>query len=233
MTLVHTFLILYSRKEPEPEVIYLKHVERSARHERREEEVRYSAPLFTTPLKDVAVNEGERARFEARVEPAADPSLRVEWLFNGKVVAASSRVNAVCQFGYVSLEMLGTAQTDAGQYTVELKNDAGQAVSAAKLTVRPRKELDSEMLARQQTLRHTETHVQQQRKVESEPLPSPPEFVKKLQDQQGQPEGGNVHLEAQVRTTFDSRSKNLFLLQSNGPDRKKTFLTYSILLTAF
>jgi titin len=187
------------RKEPEPEVIYLKHVERSARSERREEEtVRYSAPQFTTSLHDVAVNEGERARLEARVEPAADPSLKVDWYFNGQPITASSRVNYICQFGYVSLEMLGTTMSDAGQYTVELRNESGKVSSSARLTVRPKKELEPEVLARQQTLRHTETHVQQQRKVESEPLPSPPEFVKKLHDLQPQAEGSSVHLEAQV-----------------------------------
>jgi len=160
----------------------------------------YSAPQFTTSLRDVAVDEGERVHLEAKVEPAADPSLKVEWFFNGKSIAASSRVNYICQFGYVALEMLGTTLSDAGQYTVELRNEKGKVSSSARLTVRPRKEVEAEVLARQQTLRHTETHVQQQKKVELEPLPSPPEFVKKLQDLSPQAEGSSVHLEAQVRS---------------------------------
>ncbi len=42
-----------------------------------------------TPLRDVTVNEGERARFEAKISPVGDPSMRVEWFFNGTSVAAS------------------------------------------------------------------------------------------------------------------------------------------------
>jgi hypothetical protein len=79
------------RKEPEPEVIYLKHVERQGQQQMRKEEVvhRYPAPQLLTPLRDVVVAEGERAHFEAKVGPVGDPSMVVEWYFNGTLIAAS------------------------------------------------------------------------------------------------------------------------------------------------
>ena len=84
------------RKEPEPEVIYLKHVERQGQQQmvRKEEVVhRYPAPQLMGPLKDVTVVEGERAHFEAKVGPVGDPSMVVEWYFNGTLIAASKQAN--------------------------------------------------------------------------------------------------------------------------------------------
>ena len=71
-------------------MIYLKHVERQAQQQTKEEmTTRYSAPVFSTPLKDVTVNEGERSHFEAKVGPVGDPSMTVEWYCNGNLISAS------------------------------------------------------------------------------------------------------------------------------------------------
>ena len=40
-------------------------------------------------LRDVRVNEGERAHFEAKVGPVGDPSMVVEWYYNGNIITAS------------------------------------------------------------------------------------------------------------------------------------------------
>ena len=80
------------RKEAEPEVIYLKHVERQQQQQqKREEEVvaKYAAPTFLTPLNNLVIHEGEKVRFDAKVAPVGDPSLKVEWFFNGQTVTAS------------------------------------------------------------------------------------------------------------------------------------------------
>ena len=81
----------FLRKENEPEVIYLKHVERSAQQQRREieESTRYAAPSFLTPLRDLNIIEGEKVHFDAKVAPVGDPTMKVEWFCNGKAVAAS------------------------------------------------------------------------------------------------------------------------------------------------
>ena len=59
--------------------------------EQRQQEVvqRYAAPAIMTPLKNVNVNEGERAHFEAKVGPVGDPSMVVEWYYNGTIITAS------------------------------------------------------------------------------------------------------------------------------------------------
>ena len=50
---------------------------------------RYPAPTVMSGLRDVNVNEGERAHFEAKVGPVGDPSMVVEWYFNGSIITAS------------------------------------------------------------------------------------------------------------------------------------------------
>ena len=79
------------RKEAEPEVIYLKHVEQQhkAQQAKIEESVKYPAPVFMTPLNNLVVTEGEKVRFDAKIAPAGDPNMKVEWYHNKQLVTAS------------------------------------------------------------------------------------------------------------------------------------------------
>lgn len=43
-------------------------------------------PRFVTKLNNLTLHEGQLAHFECRLEPINDPSLRVEWFRNGKVL---------------------------------------------------------------------------------------------------------------------------------------------------
>ena len=87
---VTRFSLLPFRKDPEPEVIYLRHVER-AHHpvKSEEEEGPTQAPKFTHPLRDLDIVEGTRAHFEATVVPVGDPTMQLEWLVNGSPIPAS------------------------------------------------------------------------------------------------------------------------------------------------
>lgn len=42
-----------------------------------------------TQLKDLTLQEGEKAHFDAKVSPVGDPSLKVEWFFKGSPLTAS------------------------------------------------------------------------------------------------------------------------------------------------
>lgn len=48
-----------------------------------------SAPVFKSDLKDTKAREGGYAHFEARLEPIGDPTLKVEWLKDGRAIEAS------------------------------------------------------------------------------------------------------------------------------------------------
>jgi len=74
----------------EPEIIYLRHVERAKPHMAPMEADRiYAPPQFIVPLRDVAQIEGGKVHFEARIEPVGDPTMVVEWFLNNRAVVAS------------------------------------------------------------------------------------------------------------------------------------------------
>lgn len=80
----------HSRPEPEPEVVFLKHVERAKYQTPRPEEDKiYPPPRFIVPLKNITQQEDGRIHFEARIEPIGDPTLVAEWFVNGYPLKAS------------------------------------------------------------------------------------------------------------------------------------------------
>ena len=126
----------------------------------------------------------------------------VEWYHNGQLIPASSRINTACQFGFVSLDMLNTSTTDAGEYTCVVKTDSGMDQSTCILTVQSRREIESEMHS--QSLKTVqESHHQQQVVVQEEAVPAP-KFTKHLQNMGERMEGSSVKLEAQVSPSSDS-----------------------------
>ena len=106
-------------------------------------------------------------------------------------------MNTACQFGFVSLDMLNTQQSDSGEYVCIVRNDAGKTQSSCRVMVQARKELEQDFYS--ESLRQVDMKQEQHQKVETvEANPAKPEFVKPLNDQGNLQEGCNVHLEAQV-----------------------------------
>jgi len=55
------------------------------------EEISKSKPIFTQPLTDPQpMPEGKNIHLECRLEPMGDPSMRVEWYFNGKAITVGN-----------------------------------------------------------------------------------------------------------------------------------------------
>ena len=184
----------------------MKHVERQSGQQKQEEITqKYAAPQFITPMMNVTVNEGERSHFEAKVGPGGDPSMKVEWYHNGQLIPASSRINTSCQFGFVTLDMLKTTSSDAGEYTCIVKSDSGLDKSFCTLTVNTKKEVESEMHS--QSLKMVqESHQAQQVVIQEEVVPAP-KFTRPLQNMGERMEGSSIKLEAQISPSSDSSMK--------------------------
>ena len=99
-----------------------------------QEETTAQAPVFTSSPKSVDVREGQKAHFEARIIPVSDPTLRIEWFFNGQPIKQGSRFREGHDFGFVSLDISHVLPEDAGQYSCRATNALGQAVCNASLT---------------------------------------------------------------------------------------------------
>lgn len=72
----------------------LAQLENSNRYQRHSviDDVVTQAPIFTQPMRDIAIVESQAAHFEARLIPVGDDKLKVEWLRNGIPIQACSYI---------------------------------------------------------------------------------------------------------------------------------------------
>ena len=101
-----------------------------------EDEMAATPPKFTAKLQGkTELLEGQNAHFECRIEPYPDPTLRVEWYFNGKPLPFGNRWRSTYDFGFASLDILGCYAMDSGTYTVKVINCMGQAESSLNIKI--------------------------------------------------------------------------------------------------
>ena len=79
----------------------------SARPFRRSEvpdNVTKQRPVFIHPIQNIDyITEGQTAHFEAQLIPIGDPTMKVDWLRNDKLIETSSRIMTSHEFGCVTL----------------------------------------------------------------------------------------------------------------------------------
>ncbi|CAH0765342.1 unnamed protein product [Bemisia tabaci] len=196
---------------PGPEIIYLRHVERAKPHAPHPDEDRYyPPPHFIIPLSDQAQNEGGRVHFEARIEPVGDPSMKVEWFLNGHPLPASSRVNSMFNYGFVSLDILSVIIQDSGEYTCRVTSASGGVDSSAMLSVTGRAEIErsSQYPDSLQYIQQLEDYSRYQRQESQEEITAQkPAFIRPLHHLGELQEGRNAHFEAQITPVSDPTMK--------------------------
>jgi titin len=120
-------------------------------HKREEVQVddeKPNPPRFVVDVKDnIDIPEGGPVHFDCRVEPANDPSLRIEWYHNGRSFATGSRVHMLNDFGFIALDMDYAYARDSGIYECRATNKWGSASTIAKVTCKSRTNiiLDSQL----------------------------------------------------------------------------------------
>ncbi|VDK45179.1 unnamed protein product [Anisakis simplex] len=96
----------------------------------------YGAPKISVQLQSPPnLSEGDSAHLEAQYTPVDDPTLKVEWFRNGQPLYHANRYKMVQDFGFAILDILHLFAQDAGEYTMKVSNDAGEAVSSAVLDI--------------------------------------------------------------------------------------------------
>lgn len=96
----------------------IRQLELGTPHQRPEvpEPVTRQRPVFTQPLQNIdSIAEGQTAHFECRLIPVGDPTLRVEWYRNEKLIEDSSRITKQHDFGFVSMDISHIRDEDAGK----------------------------------------------------------------------------------------------------------------------
>lgn len=182
--------------------------DRSKYHRREEvEETTTQAPIFTTSLKNINIKEGQRAHFECRLIPVSDPTMKVEWFYNGQPLKSGSRFTETNSFGFVALDILYTYPEDSGTYTCRATNALGEAVTSSICVVESKKSiyLDSVHEGALERLVELEDSSRYQRKaVQEETVSQAPVFTMPIKDLRVA-ENQAAHFEARLIPVGDSR----------------------------
>uniref|UniRef100_A0A915PRJ2 Ig-like domain-containing protein n=1 Tax=Setaria digitata TaxID=48799 RepID=A0A915PRJ2_9BILA len=110
--------------------------------ERPEEFNSMEQPRFARQLESrIEVNENDPVHFEARIQPASDVKMVVEWYHNGAPLPAAHRLRPMFDFGYVALDILYAFPEDSGIYTLIARNELGEVQSNLELIVNSEKSL--------------------------------------------------------------------------------------------
>ncbi|XP_012542170.2 titin isoform X3 [Monomorium pharaonis] len=91
------------------------------------------APIFITPLKDIAVVSGQPARFECIVQ--AEPQPNILWSKDRRIVENSDSHEVQYRNGVCRLTLLKALPEDAGTYSCTATNSLGSTVTSANLEV--------------------------------------------------------------------------------------------------
>ena len=162
-------------------------------------------PVFKTTLVDPGtVSEGKNIHLEARLEPIGDPSMKVEWFFNGRPLTIGSRFKTYNDFGFIALDILGVTGLDQGQYVCRATNKLGECATSANVNVMVKSSVitETENETAMQQINYLETEKVTLRS-EEEAVKAAPTFTKPLKNVEA-PEGQNIHLEARLTPTGDS-----------------------------
>ncbi|PSN37209.1 Titin, partial [Blattella germanica] len=170
------------------------------------EEISKSKPIFVQPLSDPKpVNEGKNIHLECRLEPMGDPTMRVEWFYNGHPVTVGSRFRTYYDFGFVALDIIHATSLDSGEYTVRATNHLGSAHTSACVRVISRSDIvtDSHNEAALEQIQMLEDSSRYRRHVTDDvTIVQAPQFTRPLHNLETV-EGTNVHLECRLQPVGD------------------------------
>lgn len=94
-------------------------------------------PVFTQPLQNIDnILESQTAHFDCRLIPVGDPTLKVEWYRNEKLLEDSSRITKTHDFGFVSMTISHIREEDEGVYICRASNALGEAVTTAAMRIK-------------------------------------------------------------------------------------------------
>ena len=166
-------------------------------------------PTFKTMLKDQnQIKEGGFAHFEARIDPIGDPTMKIQWLKDGKSLEASSRMSTFFNFGYVALSIKSVSIHDVGNYTCHLSNTLGEATSTAQLSVVSKKDVSTDSQYKDsfeqiQILEESSTRLGKSPYRDENKITDKPRFLNPLKGTNKIVEGQSAHFETRLEPQND------------------------------
>jgi len=91
-------------------------------------------PRFMSQIRSIkGLKEMQRAKFECQLGPVGDPSMKIEWFYNGEPLIAKTQFTPIYDFGYIALNFGWVYKQDTGEYTCRATNNFGTAETKATL----------------------------------------------------------------------------------------------------
>jgi len=169
----------------------------------------YDAPQITSQLIAPSnMNEGDSAHLEARFTPVNDPNLKVEWYRDGQPIFHTNRHRMVSDFGFGILDILYLLAHDAGEYTLRVYNDKGEASSSVHLAVEPTESLHLQPMSEQKAKAVQELEDSMQKMPPEEEMPKEqrmPVFVSPLTGPSNCDQGDRAHFTARYEPIDDNK----------------------------
>ncbi|CAG5962721.1 unnamed protein product [Menidia menidia] len=137
----------YKAKEiapPELEPLHMRYGQEQWEEGDLYDKEKQQKPLFKKKLTSVRMKRFGPTHFECRLTPIGDPTMVVEWLHDGKPLAAANRLRMVNEFGYCSLDYEVAYARDSGVITCRASNNFGVDQTSATLIVKDEKGLVEE-----------------------------------------------------------------------------------------
>ncbi|KAG5852575.1 hypothetical protein ANANG_G00063900 [Anguilla anguilla] len=137
----------YKAKEiaaPELEPLHLRYGQEQWEEGDLYDKEKQQKPHFKKKLTSVRLKHFGAVHFECRLTPIGDPTMVVEWLHDGKPLAAANRLRMINEFGYCSLDYEVAYNRDSGVITCRATNKFGVDQTSATLIVKDEKSLVEE-----------------------------------------------------------------------------------------
>lgn len=91
-------------------------------------------PEFTTPLKDLEINDGEQLVLQCEV--TGDPEPQITWTKNGKAISSSEIMNLKYKNGIAKLTINEVYPEDEGLYACTATNSVGSTETKCNLKIK-------------------------------------------------------------------------------------------------
>lgn len=171
-------------------------------------------PVFRQSVipEKATIEEYENIEFVCHLTPISDPSMKIEWLLNGKPLKESSRYTSENDFGIIKLKIRRCEAEDSGLYQCRASNALGEAVTTTSLRVKAQDSVQYESLnpSGLDKIRELENPRSVEYPEESKSS-QPPKFITHITDYVEKDEGDSLHLECCLAPVDDPDLKTEWL----------------------
>uniref|UniRef100_A0A913I9R6 Ig-like domain-containing protein n=1 Tax=Strongyloides stercoralis TaxID=6248 RepID=A0A913I9R6_STRER len=92
-------------------------------------------PNFHSELRSQELFVGQNINFEVKLTPFNDPTMAVEWYFNGNKITPSSNITQAFSGGFAILNIKNVDQKNSGVYTCRATNEFGTAETSGTIII--------------------------------------------------------------------------------------------------